>query len=222
MQAHDREKFAMLIDSLAANFGKPAETALLEGYWMALEDLPLEAVARAVRSAIRQCQHMPRGAELRQLAGEMSNTTRAVHAWSVLQKAIGQHGAYCSVDFDDPVLNATVRNLGGWQKLCATTTDEFEKWTRKDFERIYGSLCASGVTEEQSKYLTGIHEQNNTVSGHAVAGPTKIATGLPPHSEGIVRKLTAPERLALTAGENTPRKSVSEIVALVAERKGVA
>ncbi len=220
--SEDREQFATLVEALAATFRTEATEALIEGYWMALEDLQLASVQRAVSAAIRQCQHMPRGVELRQLAGEMGNATRAVHAWSVLQKAIGQHGAYRSVDFDDPVLNATVRNLGGWQKLCQTTTEEFEKWARKDFERIYGALCASGITEEQGQRLTGIHEQTNFGAGFAIAPPTRVVTGLPPHREGIMRQLSAPERLALTVGSDQGRERIAQVLEIATAGKEVA
>lgn len=221
MEARDRAQFAMALQALAATFRVEPTEPLLEGYWRALRDLPMDAVERAVDTAIRQCQHMPRGVELRQLSGEMSNGVRAVHAWSVLQKAIGQHGAYRSVDFDDPVLNATVRNLGGWQKLCATSTEEFEKWTRKDFERIYSALCASGITEEQAKYLPGAHEQSNAASGFAIAAPTKVAAGLPPHRDGIMRQLSAPERLVLSGMPDNVRQLV-ERIGDIDEDKGAA
>lgn len=212
MHSQDRKEFALLVDSLAANFGKPAEEALLEAYWMALEDLPIEAVRRAVGIAIRTAKHLPRGVELREFSGDMNNATRAVHAWSALQIAVGRHGSYRSVDFDDPVLNATVRNLGGWQKLCATPTEEFEKWTRKDFERIYGALCASGITGEQGQYLVGSHEQANFSAGHGVAAPTRVMTGLPPHRDGIMRQLEAPM--------TQPR--ALELVAAISSMNGVA
>ena len=189
MQASDREHFVSALEALAATFRVDPTEALLEGYWMALDDMPIEGVMRAVRSAMRQCKHMPRGVELRELAGEINNATRAVHAWSAVQKAIGQHGAYRSVDFDDQVINATVRNLGGWIRLCELSSEEAEKWTRKDFDRIYTALCASGVTEDQAKHLVGAHEQTNAGTGFESRAPTLVRTGLPPHREGIVREL---------------------------------
>lgn len=194
MLEQDRKKFALLVDSLAANFGKPAEEALLEAYWRALRDLPIESVERAVDAALRQCQHMPRGVELRELCGDMATETRAALAWEALRKAIGAHGSYRSVDFDDKVINATVRNLGGWQRLCAIGGEEFDKWTRKDFERIYLALVASGVTEEQIKHLPGVHEQANAASAYAIAAPAVVVTGLPAHREGVIRAALGPRK----------------------------
>ncbi len=213
MQSEDKKRFTSLIQALAAQFRIETSEALFEGYWMALDDLSLADVERSVRAAIRGCERMPAGSELRRLAGEMTTGSRAVQAWGAMVKAIGQHGGYRSVDFDDVVINATIRNLGGWQKLCQTEEQELQKWVRKDFERIYSALTTSGITEEQAQHLVGVHEQANTAAGHQVAAPVHVATGLPPHREGVLRQLSAPERLALTAGE------VSRVVAL-AESKG--
>lgn len=207
MLDQERKAFALLIDALAANFGKPAEEPLLEAYWRALRDLPLGAVEQAVDAALRQCKHMPRGVELRELAGEIPNTSRAVLAWAALQKAIGQHGAYRSVDFDDPVINATVRNLGGWQRLCAMPVEEFEKWLRKDFERVYASLCSSGVSQEAVAYLPGIHEQSNVSGGHEVKPPLLIAAGLPAHRAGL---MLGGGRLRLASGDDAVQELVSK------------
>lgn len=196
MTDSEREQFASVILALAATFRVESSEALLEGYWMALEDLEIGAVRAAVRSAIRSCERMPTGSELRRLTGEMTSDMRAVHAWGAVQRAIASKGAYVSVDFDDPVVNATVRNLGGWQKLCATSTDE-AKWVRKDFERIYDALCSTGVTTEQAKYLTGIAERQNAAAGYEVQPPVRVMVGLPAHRQGVVRQLGGADVVAL-------------------------
>jgi hypothetical protein len=222
MENQDRKSFALLINALAASFGRDADEALLEGMWLGLRDLPLRALEQAVTTALRQCQYMPKAVELRQLAGEMTAATRAVHAWGVLSRAIGQHGAYRSVNFDDPVLNATVRNLGGWVRLCGMPTEEFEKWTRKEFDRIYSALCSGGVPGEQTRHLAGIHELSNSAAGHQVTAPTHVATGLPPHREGTVRELEQRQAkaLPLTGEERTALSKVFDAVNDVAAQIG--
>jgi len=153
--------------------------------------LRLDIFIAAVRSAMRTCNRMPAAVELRRLSGEMATSDRSALAWGSLIRAIGQHGHYCSVDFDDPVINAAVRNLGGWHRLCALDQEELEKWTRKDFERVYSSMCSSGVTAELSQYLCGEFEINNSSRGYKVEPPTRVVTGLPPHREGVMRELPA-------------------------------
>lgn len=194
----DRENFLLLIESLAAAFGVSVEPALLEGYWLGLDDLPIEALASAVRLAIRQSERMPRPRELRSLAGDMPNDARAVQAWGVVSRSVGRFGAYASVNFDDPVINATIRNLGGWPLICTKTVEEFETWLRKDFERIYASLARNGVTEEAARYLVGHHETTNAAAGYRFEPPKEITTGLPAHATSPLRRLSAPERLILS------------------------
>lgn len=196
MLDQDRPKFALLVNALAANFGKQADEPMLEGYWRALRDMPIASVERAVDSALQQCRYMPRGVELRELGGEMPIAARAVLAWDAVRRALALHGGYASVNFDDPIVNATIRNLGGWQRITALDTEETDKWTRKEFERIYGSLCSSGVTEEQAAHLVGIHEQNNAPLG-IEPRITAVVTGLPPHREGIVRQIGTGKQQAL-------------------------
>lgn len=166
MQRDEHDDFAVLIEALAATFRVEVTEALLEGYWMALDDLPLAAVRNAACKAMRQCQHMPRGVELRQLAGEVSAETRAVKAWGQVMQKIAGSGSWMSPGFSDPTITAAIRNLGGWQHLCSLPKDELEKWTRKDFERIYPALAESGVTEDQTRPLIGAHEQHNLAHGY--------------------------------------------------------
>lgn len=199
MTGSDRERFVSVLEALCASFRVEPSEALLEGYWLGLSDLALADVQRAAVRAIRECQHMPRPVELRKLTGEMGAEGRAVRAWSALKGAIAAHGAYRSVDFDDPLVNATVRNLGGWPRLCATATEEFEKWTRKDFERIYSSLMQHGASEEQVMYLPGITETENGARGYEAEPPRRVLTGLPAHRDGLIQRLPGVARGALRA-----------------------
>ena len=67
MEANDRPPFVGVIETLAAGFGKPVDEALLDAYWMGLEDLPLPAVMRACARAIKESRFMPVVADLRNM-----------------------------------------------------------------------------------------------------------------------------------------------------------
>lgn len=189
MRVEDREQFALVVSALAATFNRDATEALLEGYWIGLNDLALPAVKRAAAVAMRECRFMPTVVELRDLAGELSPQGRAVLAWGILEKTVLLVGGYKSVDFDDPCLNATVRNLGGWERICEMPADEFDKWLRKDFERTYQTLLRTGVSREAAAPLTGIHDRTNGFHGHqaAMTEPLRIETGLPVLPQDFVR-----------------------------------
>lgn len=174
-QSEERE-FSRMFSVLAATFRVESSTALLEGYWLGLEDMPLEQVRTAVKRALRECKFMPTAFELRSLSGEMPAAVRAVSAWQDLLKAIRKHGAWYSVDFQDRLINATVRALGGWREVCAKEADDLHVWTKKEFERVYGLLAQRGEPQgEEAAHLPGQFEVTNGAGGYLVEAPKKIA-----------------------------------------------
>lgn len=200
---HDRAEFVKLVTALARTFGRDADEATFTGYELGLSDVPIDRLKMAVVRAIRERKFMPTVAELRELAGELTPDVRAVKAWDAFQNAVVAHGSYVSVDFDDPVINATVRNLGGWERVCDLPVSEFDKWLRKDFDRVYKALCQAGIGPDAGAPLLGYHNRNNLAGGFGkhVKQPLRIATDLPPHRLGVERvsnesrpaKMLAPE-----------------------------
>jgi len=189
MQSTDRVEFVQAIAALAATFRQEATEALIEGYWLGLEDLDVRAVKGAAVQAMRQSRYMPAVAELRELAGVLAPADRAVLAWNVVQKARAIHGYYDSVDFDDPVINATIRTLGGWERFEERFDRDEVKWIRQDFEKTYAALCRSGISEELAAPLVGHFDRVNRFNGFldTVKEPVAIACELPPHGQEVLR-----------------------------------
>lgn len=179
----DLERFAGIIGALARTFDREADEALLLGYKMGLDDLPIEDIEKAVATAMRTCDHLPAVIVLRKLTGEMTAKDRAVVAWGVFEQAVVRIGSNKSVEFDDPVIHATVRNHGGWERCCQLPESEFDKWLRKDFLATYTTLCSTGISEEAGQPLIGEHAMSNSMNGYHdhVKPPLRITTGLPPH-----------------------------------------
>ncbi|HUT60448.1 MAG TPA: DUF6475 domain-containing protein [Phycisphaerae bacterium] len=186
MKPEQATRFATAISALVVTFSKEASEALFEGYRIGLEGVPVEAVEHAVARALRECKFMPLPAELRELAGILSPADRAIKAWDIFTRAISVHGCYTSVNFDDPVINATIRNLGGWVPVLIEMEEQGDTWVRKNFERIYKSLASTGITNSQALALCGIHEQNNVGRTDWQPDVKLIETGLPPHRAGIL------------------------------------
>ena len=173
---NDGERFARAMNVLAAAFDKEIDEATLEAYWMALEDMDIEGIERACKHAIQNLEFFPRPAHLRRSQADMDPASRAIIAWQAVVRAVATVGQYASVDFDDRLTNATIRNLGGWHWLCQQPEKEVKVWIRKNFEKIYTSLAESGVTGDSTEHLPGIHERDNL---DAVPEVTKVFTGLP-------------------------------------------
>jgi hypothetical protein len=150
-------------------------------------------IKRAVETALRQSKFMPTPAELRQLAGGLSLADRAQQAWLVAEQAVRVHSSYRTVWFDDAVINATIRSLGGWVTFCTTETSEFDTFVRQRFLATYEALARSGVGKELAGPLPGEFDQQNGLHGFREQEIRRIACGLPP--------LPSMERLAAPSGQ---------------------
>ena len=134
----DKRQFAQMLEVMAESFHKEASEAMVNGYWIALQDLPMREVSLGIQDALRTCEYMPRPATIRRLSGkpELGSDHRAALAWQAVRVALSRHGTYKSVEFDDPIINSCIRNLGGWVALGQKSADDFDIWTRKQFERV--------------------------------------------------------------------------------------
>jgi len=178
MTSDDKPEFASVMTALCTAFGKELDEAILEAYWMALEDMPLDEFKQGSKKCLQEEEWMPKPGAIRRSAGILSPDARAMVAFECVRKSIATHGAYVSVNFDDPVITATIRNMGGWIELCQLPTDKFNTFTRKDFEKIYKTLLGSGIKKASAEYLPGIHERDNI--GYSAPIVQYIEAGMPP------------------------------------------
>ena len=182
MNEPDRaERMVKVMGVLAEAFRQKITSVTIQAYEMGLEGVPMADIERAAKRAIGERRFFPVPAELRELAGDAVGSQRAVLAWGAVKEAIARHGYYKSVDFDDQTINATIRNMGGWMPLIEQLDEEGDKWPRKDFERIYTTLAATGIGPELAGPLLGCHERENRNNGYpdAVKPPVLVETGLP-------------------------------------------
>lgn len=223
MEKQHKPRFLQSLEALAELYQRELSAAAIEMWWRAMAHIPVAAFEAAVAKAAITCDRFPLPVKIRELAGEMAAGERAVMAWAAMRRAARTHGSYRSIDFDDPLINATVRNMGGWIQICATDEKDFDVWGRKEFERIYKALMTSGVSEEAARPLVGTHELNNEGvdwGGRLLSdGPVKVKTALPPHYRPVVRQLSAPERLALSEKQTGDvGDNVRAIIGKVAEK----
>lgn len=141
-----KEHFASVMTMLAETFGRSLTDATLDGYWLVLEELSEEELRAAAKGALSTQKFMPSPAELRAFVRSPRNPNAdVVNAWQVVRKAIDVHDyLVASIDFG-PLVNAVIRNLGGWDTMCRATLPELDNpgWLRKRFDEIYKSLATS-------------------------------------------------------------------------------
>ena len=193
--ANDRaRRIKAAVEILAESFTKSVTPLTIRAYDVGTADLPIEAVEAAVMIAIKDRKFMATVAEIRELAGVMSPDVRATKAWLTVKMAVPVWGAYRSVSFDDPLVNAVVRALGGWVQVCETPSGEkTDTWLRKNFETTYKSLLASGVSAEQAAPLHGLCAIANGASGHEGPEIVRIACNLPPHAKRLIHEEQKPD-----------------------------
>lgn len=166
------------VTMLAEMFGKSASAGLFRAYELGLQGLKAEQIAAATQRALEECRFMPPPAELRQLVYGRTED-RAVKAWLAFERAVVTNGYIRSVTFDDPVINATVKALGGWEHCCGMPVSEFDTFLQKRFQDTYCSLARCGVSAEQAAPLVGWCDRENVLNGYDAQPPRLIDTELP-------------------------------------------
>lgn len=161
----DKQKFAFAITALMELFGQEATKPRLHAYWLGLQALTIEQLNAAVQVAMARCKRLPLPYELMEFVGVVvDDDARANLAWGDVLRAVPL-GCYKHVDFEDKIINAVVRNLGGWVTFLERFCDaESEKWARLEFIRCYKSFARSGVNGEAIKPLAGL-SQAEVVNG---------------------------------------------------------
>lgn len=168
--------------------------------WLSgLRGLSPEQLITAVDRYNRECSQRPTPAGLRRYAGAagLSDEQRAEVAWRSVRSTMLRYGAYYAINFDDRIIHAAIRAVGGWSLLCQTQQEDLV-WKEKDFKGQYVSICRSGIGD--SRPLSGLLERQE---------PIEIETGMVPHEysdklimgSAQVRKVALPDlssRRALT------------------------
>ncbi len=208
MTQADFKQFSALIQGVAECYGQSLSAQGIVLRFKLLEQLSYAEVEKATLSimATRKYTSMPTPADfLEHMSGGSTEDKAEVEAGKVLD-AIGRHGAYSSVVFDDAVTQAViVQAYGGWPKLCAECgAQESEKWFRKDFTKTWAAYSRQGV--KQSGHLPGIIEITNCGNGyHEHAAPPKLI-GDPAKARAVLGAGKNP--LTLTEGADAIRGKI--------------
>lgn len=179
----DAERLADVVAVLGEAFRQSITDVTIRAYHLALSDVPIAAVERAAVQAMRDCKFMPTAKELRDLATGTSAESRPMLAWTALMRV--PFDPYRHVDFDDPLVNATIRSLGGWPTFIERFTDaEAEKWARKEFLETYARLAASNVSGDLCRPLPGLATGRRLVRDGEILPPLvhriELGIAIPP------------------------------------------
>lgn len=126
MNEGDKTKFQQHLTGVMSFYRQDVSPFALSVWWLACKAFDFEQVSKALTGHAMDAdrgQFPPKPADIvRQLGG--TSTDKAMVAWGKAHEAAASVGAYTDVVFDDPVIHATIQDLGGWVKFCRTETEE--------------------------------------------------------------------------------------------------
>jgi len=209
MTPADRTKFFEVLGGLHDFYGKELTKFAGQVWWQVCEAFDLEQVTKAFSAHLTDAEHgrfMPKPADLvRVLHG--TRTDRSLIAWGKVLGAMQRVGAYTSVCFDDGLIHAAIEDLGGWIKVCRSTTDELPHVQRR-FCDSYKAYTTRGDAVFPA-LLPGANHLDNATRGYANPKPTLI--GDPEAAKRVFSLGTSAPRTRITS----PALPVREAVRLI-------
>ena len=159
----------------AEQYGKTLSPEMVQFYFDGLAHLSIDTVRASLSRHVRNAdtgQFMPKVADVIR-AADGGGDSHAFAALALLQETMGRVGAWTSVSFADTIINAVVRDMGGWPALCGSDIEEWHNFKGKDFVRRYRAYRERGDWNAPG-YLPGYFEAHNRLGGHDVAAPVLI------------------------------------------------
>lgn len=198
------EQITDVVMMLAESFGYKSNESTYLAYLHGLSDVPIETVQAAAIKAMTTLEWFPKIIEMRDLCGvsevKPSADDRAMVAWNAVRASISKIGGYRSVDFDDPITNATIRAMGGWNRFCESKPGkDLDTWLKKDFVATYGAYMSSGISAEQARPLAGIDAASRSAIGYSLPDPVQVCLGLPEIPKNLVRGVIRDDRKPVAA-----------------------
>lgn len=202
MENKDKKEFFGILGATGVMYDKALPEQALELYFSSLKDLSLDQVKAAISRHVNhpeKGQFFPKPADIRfQLQGNAD--TRALLAWTELERAIDRYWPYESVVFDDPIIHAVLTDMGGWAGIGDRERKDWP-FVQKEFERRYQGYVG-GPAFRFPGHLAGLCERVNERGGYEIPPPKLIgdeqkALQVMRGGEKADRELTAGELQAL-------------------------
>lgn len=205
--AHEKElrsRFRRILEAFLISRSQKVTADSLRLWVDALIDLPFSNIELAIRRFNRESTEFPTPAAIRKYAGVsdvLNDEERAQIAWNRVRESMRKIGAYQSVSFSDRLVNAVIREMGGWVRLCETDSDSL-LWKEKEFVKKYQMISRSGFGDASP--LPGIEEKNNRALGLPCKALKQVDCRLPEHP--IARRLEDH-----TAGSGGPQLLIHDV-----------
>lgn len=163
MQDCDQKAFKLLLLSLGAAFNVQVTPAILEAYWLGLEDLPIDDAAKGVKRCISECEFMPRPVHIREKAKEQPKALSAAVEWERLVQEVRSFGRkrFDRTKFAEPTLQAL--KLCGGVNAIGDMSQEQEPFLAKRFTAALGDV--TDAENRRAKELAYVARPERLLNG---------------------------------------------------------
>lgn len=166
----DRDRFAVIMGETAIALRDDYDDATLAVYWDEFRDWTDSAFTAAMASCRRELDRFPTVKQIydRSLT---SGSKRASAAWLVVSQVT--FGAKL-IQFEDPLINATIRMTGGKEYYGNQTDHAFETWLKPKFMEQYKAFLQVPPREDITGRLGTVDKVNEAMLAR-LGMETKIA-----------------------------------------------
>lgn len=178
---------------LFSSKGKTVNADELRAWLHALSDLTQEQVQTAILRFNDEYTGFPTPAALRKCAGVPTPEDRAAIAWESVCRAARSYGAYGYLNFSDGLVNAAVRQCGGWKYMCSGEEGSLS-WRRKEFIEAYQRVMRTGIGD--TRPVRGIPMDIQPLIEVAVPLPQSLALPAPVPVKAIESRTVVAAALA--------------------------
>jgi hypothetical protein len=154
MTDQDLPLFLQAMTAMTVVYRQDCSEALIDTYFEALRDLPIEQVVAAVRGLLKKSKFMLTPAEIREaIEGPAPKTSPAERAWPRMLEMVKTLHSCNRVECDDPALGKAIKVMfgGDWDYAVHRLTldpnlDQIGRAVlRKDFIAAYEAAMTEGV-----------------------------------------------------------------------------
>lgn len=171
----DKTRFSMVMTMLSESTRQPLSKVTLDMWWRMFESISDDAFEQACMRHLQASKWMPAPSDIfEQLDGKLSE--KAMYAWNLVYEAIKRVGSWESVLFEDYVIHMVLADMGGWIRLCESTTDELV-FVAKEFQKRYEekiNSLKSGRVKTSLPMLRGRADIENASQGLEMTSMTMI------------------------------------------------
>ncbi|MGI9353600.1 MAG: DUF6475 domain-containing protein [Rhizobiaceae bacterium] len=139
----DSDRFGEAFVICATVHDKQITPELIEAYYSALSDIPIDLIEKAFAYNIQHSKFFPKPSEIREVAMPKAAepSEMAAAQWDDVMVRLRDSR---NAKSPDPVTEAVVKDLGGWIYLGQREQDKLV-WIQKEFERRYVTYTETGT-----------------------------------------------------------------------------